>query len=328
MTKLFHPFARLALILTFYFSVPAAIADGIDPFLRLKSEVAVNILLQDSGLVPSRQAATAYPLENQAVTSESGYDFVELTLGSAKLGPIRLFMRGPRGFLQDTSHKFRALFLASGFLTDKSAVRLLADEPQTVVIGFVYPASLADLKRDPARAPAMLFDFIRKTPLEIAAALAWLSERPWLKRQSLTAIGVSLGGLFLPASLHIAQSLGTPVAGTVLAFTGAHLPPVLELQLKPLLPPDVLEQVLRLAANLTALVDPKLHLPLLSGNFLALRSDRDQVFPRESSQILEDLLPQPKQIVVFQGGHVDVDQPALIAKSQSAIHDWLASFGW
>jgi hypothetical protein len=315
--------AMFACVITLAFAT-CSIADGHDPLLKFKSELAVKTFLHNSGLGSAADVRASMPIASWVVTNEGVVDYVEATFLHRQLGEIRLFMRGPKDFWRRTDHSLRAIFLASGFSTGKSAVRLLGHDSQSVAIGFIYPTTIEDLKRDLWRTPTLTLDFLRRTPLQIAASLQWLSQLEWLRAKDLNAVGVSLGGIFLPVSLRITNSLGTFVDGSVLAFTGAHLSPILEYQLKNHLPRATLEKVLHLVNNLTALIDPKLHLPFLNGRFLTVRADQDQIFPLESSLILEGLLPQPKTISVVHGPHIAVDQPALIAATQAVIFRWLA----
>lgn len=286
-----------------------------DPYLELKSDLAITAIKQGSGLLRHSTVQIA----RSVLTSDGDFDYVETTLQHPQAGPIRLLLRGPHGFSTRTDHAYRALFLASGFFSGKEAVRLIGSDPNTVGIGFEYPVRIDDLQRD----PSLALTFVQKTPWQIAASLQWLREAGWLKANHLIAVGISLGGVVMPVSLHLAQSLGTQVDAAVFGFTGAHLAPVAAQQLKDKLAPDNLEQTLRLLNNLTSLHDPKLHLPFLEGKFLVIRATDDDVFPRESSLALEELLPDPKTILTVPGTHINIDKPEMISATQDILYHWL-----
>lgn len=304
----------MVVLASLVFSISARAAD-IDPLLELRASLAITTLKAGSGL----RLQPTVRVVSEKLSTEGEFDYLETTLEQPQLGRIRLLLRGPNGFSSRNDHGLRALFLASGFFSGKEAVRLIGSDPNTVGIGFEYPVRLEDLSRDPGSALA----FVQKTPLQIAAALQWIARAPWLKQDHLVAMGVSLGGIFLPVSLHLAQSLGTRVGGAIFGYTGAHLAPVAGKMLRGKVSSDVLEKSLALINNLTALHDPKLHLPFLDGRFLVIRASDDDVFPLESERLLEELLPQPKTILTIAGPHINVDKTDMIARTQTAIYQWL-----
>ena len=287
----------------------------------VKAEVATRILMKDSGL---RKEGTL-TLQNQTVTTESGMDFIEQTLFQEKVGTVKILLRGPHGFMSDTKNAYRCLFMASGFFTGKEAVKILSPIDNTVLVGYEYAYQLQDAQKD----PKVIYKFIRQTPLQIAAALQWLTqsysnfEQGWMDNDGLYVIGVSLGGLFLPSSLDIANRLSVPIQGTIFAYTGADLAPVIENSIKEQVPPQIAKAAGSLVAGITALHDPRIHLPFLQGKFLVIRATEDQVFPVDSGVLLEQLLPQPKTVKLVPGGHINTDQPETIKMVQKIVSDWI-----
>lgn len=311
-------FIAAALVTTVASTAPAQF----DPIAALKAKGALRLLSQGSSL----SRATVAQVVSKKLVSNGQSDHVEVELKNGDMGPIRLLLVGPRGFLDRTDAPYGALFFASGLFSGKSAVELLGTHPGLVLIGYDYPLTVDDLKKNPAAALQGIERFLKKTPLQIAAALQWISQQPWTRFDAINTMGVSLGGLVLPVGEHLAMSVGTSIHGTVLAFTGAHLPPVLEHSLKAHMNADVLRGAMALANNIMTLHDPKLHLPFLEGQFLTIRADSDQVFPRESSQILENLLPHPKTIEVVHGPHIDLNQREVISQTQAVVRHWLSTW--
>lgn len=292
--------------------------EGLDLESILKFKAAIQLLAHEGAL---KERSTA-KVQSSIKTTLGKFDFFKVALHHEKLGEIRLLLKGPTGFV-DSSKRTRlpTLFLTSGFTVGAAGVQLMGDNNDLIVIGFDYPYSLKDFELDPQK----MFDFIHRTPLQIAASLQWVSEQSWMSDSGLVAMGVSLGGLFLPSALHLTESLGTKIQGTVLAYTGAHLPPVLHEMLKKQIPKPVLDEGIKIINNLTSIIDPKLHLPFLTGRFLAIRASNDQLFPLESSLLLENLLPSPKSFKIIAGPHIDVDQPSLIFQTQQLVQEWLES---
>ena len=287
----------------------------------IKAEIATRILMKDSGL---SKDGTLH-LVSQNVMTESGLDFVEQTLTQEKVGQVKILLRGPHGFMDDKKNSYRCLFMASGFFTGKDGVKLLSPIANTVLVGYEYPYQLQDAQKD----PKVIYKFLRQTPLQIASALQWLTqsystfEQGWMDNDGLYVIGVSLGGLFLPSSLDIASRLNVPIQGTIFAYTGADLAPVVVKAIHDQVPSDVAKVAGQAVAGLTALHDPRIHLPFLQGKFLVIRATEDQVFPIESGMLLEQLLPQPKTVRLVPGGHINTDQPDTIKMVQKIVSDWI-----
>ena len=63
-----------------------------------------------------------------------------------------------------------------------------------------------------------------------------------------------------------------------------------------------------------ARLEPALHLPHLSGDFLIISSPDDSLVPRRCSALFEALTPEPKEIVHMRGVHVSAKTPDLLAE--------------
>jgi hypothetical protein len=277
-----------------------------------RAEISTALLIQDLDLSqPAR-------LTRVDLSSDSDADYVSIRLEHPRAGQINLLLRGPTGFMSANHRSLRSLLLVSGFFTGKESVRLLEAIPRTVIVGYQYPYKADDFARD----PALIAQFLRQTPGQIALALQWISGQPWAAPKGLITAGVSLGGLILPTALHMAQKMNVQIPRTVFVCTGAHLTPILESLLRPSLGNAKARQIAMGVANLTALHDPKLHLPYLKGSFLSIRTDRDQVIPESSTLLLEDLLPVVTS-VVLPGPHINPDQTEVIRQTRETILRWL-----
>ena len=174
-----------------------------------------------------------------------------------------------------SNKRYVTLLVASGIYTGKDSIALLAQLPNVVLVGIDYPDTIQRVLNDPQTA----FQFLRRTPGDIALSLEWLSRQPWVEGRGPSAMGVSLGGLFLPVALRMAQKLGVNIPRSIFAFTGADLMTIATNNLKDAVGADMLPTVLKLIAGLTYLDDPQMHLPFVPGNHLVVRSDNDQNNP-------------------------------------------------
>lgn len=281
----------------------------------LLSKLATYTLMQNLKLSPLALRQT----EIQEITTDQDIDIVKMLVHSEALPSVQLFLRGPAGFLTATDYSYQTLFIASGFFTGASGVQLLGDIPKTVVIGYEYPYSTASILQDPAK----LLHTFRVTAGQIALSLKWVTQQKWVKPNKTIAMGVSLGGLFLPTALHIAQEMNVSVSHVVFGFTGADLKAILTNNLKDQVSTNIADSLSFVIPAVNALNDPQLHLPYLKGQFLVVHAEQDQVIPREATEELFDLLPQPKSKIMLQGKHIDTTQTELIMQTKNAILSWL-----
>lgn len=308
----------LILALTLLISSPTAFANT---FLASKAATLAMMgnLQISSDSIPQ--------VDFQEVISTKTSDRITLTLVYPGLPATRIFMSGPTGFLQKTDRSLPTLFLIAGFFTGAYNSLLLGEMTgemagevaNMVVVSFDYPYKPEAISQDPAK----LLQTFRLTPGLLALSLKWLSQQSWMNPQQSLAMGVSLGGLFLPAGLQIAQEMNAAPARTVFAFTGANIKAILANIFTPHIPQPALEGLLITIPTVNALSDPKLHLPYLKGSFLVIHADQDQIIPRSTTEELLNLLPAAKTQVVLPGHHIDYDHNLQIQQTKEAIFKWL-----
>lgn len=293
----------------------AAIKDieGAEKFI---APLAPMILMKDMNLGPRSNLRVV----KEEVSEQPEADYVEVVLYNENIHTIRLTLKGPRGFYKDQRQSSKILFVASGFFTGRGTVKVMDSVENVVIAGYEYPHTPEEIKKR----PELIWDTVRLTTAQMAAAMQWLSERNFVNRYEMYSIGVSLGGIFLPSGIRIAQSLGVPVRGAVFAFTGSDLGQVAVDSLKNQFGYDVLG-VLKVASQVISLVhNPQIHLPYLHGRFLMISGNDDKIFSAASIKKYEDAIPQPKQVEVLEGGHINIDQTDLIRKTQDMIKNWLS----
>lgn len=280
---------------------------------EIRSYAVTELLIKDSQL----KEKPFFQLKTWDIQHDGESDLVAVKIQHAAVGEIRLMMKGPKNFWM-SKETLKVLLIASGFHTGQDSVKLMGDTHGAVLVGYEYPYNANDFQRKPATLP----DFFRKTPAQIAATMMFLAQQPWVDRYEMGAMGISLGGLFMPTAVHMAQSMGVPFYKTALGFTGAHLPAVLDQAFAPYMDAQVREALVHSINNLTSIYDPKLHLPFLKGRFLMLQASHDEVFPKQSTQILADIMPEPKKIVTIEGPHINEGQKEMIAQLQRELLKW------
>lgn len=255
----------------------------------------------------------------EKITQTTMSDHVSLYLIYPGMPALRVFLSGPKGFMQKQDHSLPSLFIMAGFFTGAYNTLLLGEVPGTVVVSFDYPYPMEAIVQDPAK----LLQTFRLTPGAIALGLKWLSKQSWRNAEKSLVMGVSLGGLFLPASLQMAQALGVATPRTVFAFTGADMREMLGNLLKNYVPEPLLQALLVTVPTANVLSDPKIHLSTLPGRFLVISADQDQIIPRSSTELLFHLLPSPKAAAVLPGAHINYDQKLQIERTKETILKWL-----
>ena len=302
-----------AVALIIYFCTSFQAAAQVNDLLR--SEVATLTIMQNAGI----DFNSVPKLVSQDVSVQGAQDFVTIRLQFDHLPLIRLFLNGPHGFFDDTQHSYRTVFIVAGFFTGSQSASLLSVVPKTVYVGYDYPYDVDAFKQDASK----VLQTFRITPPQIALSMKWLSLQGWVDASKTTALGVSLGGLFLPVSLHVAMKLQAAPQFSVFAFTGADLAVILTNVLPTELPQNVSDGVKAFVPAINILNDPAIHLPFLSGSFLVIHSDQDQVIPAEATAKLFALLPEPKTEVLLHGPHINPDQQQLIDDTGKEILNWL-----
>ena len=149
-------------------------------------------------------------------------------------------------------------------------------------------------------------------------------DQPWAERERISLLGFSLGAVAVPAAQRLLELRGLRVGWTVLAYGGADIANLLEHH--PKAGPDWARPMIGwLAGRLFHPVDPAEHLPHLSGRFLVIGGTDDGLIPKHSAQLMRDLVPEPKTVLLLDGQHMGVGkaQTALLGQIQQVTEDWL-----
>jgi pimeloyl-ACP methyl ester carboxylesterase len=165
-------------------------------------------------------------------------------------------------------------------------------------------------------------------PSRMAAISRWTLAQRWADPSRVTLAGFSLGAIAAPAAEQAMQAQHAHIRWTVLADGGAPISAVVagDQQIQP---PWLRNVAAAVAESLFHPIDPELHLPHLTGRFLLISSADDTTIPRAASERLEELAPQPKQIIQLPGGHVGTSgaKLELLNAAVVAVRRWLTSEG-
>lgn len=296
------------------FTISPAFAQSEGEYLR--AQLALK-LVQDSLQLNDRDLKLSVTGQSDSVQRNRVYR--TMTLNHPAAGTIRLLISAPWGF-EKAGTRFPVVFISAGFLTGANAIRLLPDDRKDlIIVGYDYPTTEEQIKND----PSILAKAIRIVPGQLALTLEWLKDQPWANPYSIHPVGVSLGTLFLPIALKLAEARGFIPRTTSLLYGGAHIQPVLEQLLGNSVSPQIAKPMIDLILNVTAPYDPKMYLPTLRGPFLHISGAEDDVFPRSTSVMQFVLLPQPKETHEIPGPHIDPSRPEIVNQTAEIFLQFL-----
>lgn len=217
------------------------------------------------------------------------------------------------------------VMVLGGLATGERNIRHVTGGGDNAIVGYDWPVPTPlpqgwDLLR---QAPN-LYDRTLRVPGQIAAALDWLAGQGWADPDRISLLGFSLGALAVPAAQRLATLRGRAIGWTALAYGGSPIGALLAAN--PYMKPRWAAPVLsRVADLLFRPLEPGEHLPHLRGRFLLVGGRDDAFVPEAAARRLRDLAPEPKSIVLLEGGHMGVgaDRQALLGEIIAVTTRWL-----
>jgi pimeloyl-ACP methyl ester carboxylesterase len=281
----------------------------------------IGSVTQGCALAAVPQAATT--LTSIAPTQqEAGRKIQHVTLADPRFGKIGFAISLPE---TESRHKLPVVFVLGALGSGQHSVGLIHDAGAAAIVGYDWPALP---RRYGLRAIVSLQENALAIPSRMSALSRWTLAQPWADPRRVTLVGFSLGAIAAPAAEDMMQAQGTRVRWTVLADGGAPISAVVagDQQIQP---PWLRNVAAAVAESLFRPMDPALHVSHLSGRFLLISSADDTTIPRAASQRLEELAPQPKQMIQLPGGHVGTSgaKLELLNAAVVATRRWLTSQG-
>lgn len=255
-------------------------------------------------------------------TQDSVTERIELTskyFGDATLVKRRSLAKSEKKWATSAQP---ALFILSGIQTGAKTVGLLPEIPGVTVVSIEYPISADDTSINRMKEVTLLFPKIQQQTL---MTYVWLSKLPEIDSRKITSINISFGSFIAPFSLRALADLGYVPYRTVFLFGGTTLGGFVEPYLGTITAAsndriDVSEFNKSLKG-----IEPAQHLKYLKGPFLVINGTDDEIIPASSSEDLQNLLPEPKEIFNLPTGHIDTDKPEVIEATLDKVIEWLNS---
>lgn len=255
------------------------------------------------------------------VQPSSGYYMETIALSGDKTRPFRIHIRHPQDSL--TTKPLPVVFVAAGIYSSEQTLGLLPRRDDVIFVVYEYPVDNKDT--------LSIFKGFEKTlqsvPAQMAAALSWLSKQPWTNPYELHTLNISLGSVFAPLAQRVAQVQGTNIRSSVLAYGGADLSLLIDQELQGRIGHKEREIVVDIISSLTRSIDPTMHLPYLKSQILIVYGLEDKIFPKEMTQLMIDLTPDPKQVVGLPGGHINTEKWDIIKSFGETVMSWYQNLG-
>ena len=252
-----------------------------------------------------------------------------VALDAGKNGTARLILSLPDPLPKD--HPLPVILVLGGLGMGEENIRHIPDPGENILVGYDWPFP----PRLPRGATALLAELpalrrqAHQAPGQIAGAMDWLAAQPYADPARISLLGFSLGALAGPAAQNVLARRGHKIRATVLGYGGAPIGNLLAAH--PRLTPDWIRPMAKAVVNLSLWhLDPVRHLPTLEGRFLLLAGgDEDHLIPQAEASRYIALTPDPKEVVVLEGGHMGVGayQTALLDEIIRISRAWLIEQG-
>ncbi len=203
---------------------------------------------------------------------------------------------------------------------------MVPDPGANVLVGLDWPVDPNTVPDDIRMIEALVRtrDRILAAPGSLVSALGWVVEQPWADGERVTLLGFSMGAIAAPSIHRIAAEQGLEIDATVLAYGGAGFADMIgsHPELRPAWARPLIGWALGAALNP---IDPAHHLSAMIGDFLVLQGANDTLLARVATERFHDLVPDPKEVVTFEGDHMGIGpgQRRLLYQIIDTSRDWL-----
>lgn len=249
-----------------------------------------------------------------------------VVLRDPNVGSVGLFISLPDN---KTTERLPIIILLGGLGTGAKNARYVRDPGDNALIAYDWPLPLRIPKG--WAIPSAIPDLRRRLlsiPGQVTVALNWAKQQPWADQRRVSLLGFSLGALVVPAIQRLAEQQGHIIHHTVLAYGGIGLGNLIAFH--PRVRRTGKGALLGVLSDLLLRpLEPALHLPHLRGRFLVITGFDDIFIPKESTQGLHALVPEPKTIIAKEGGHIGTGprQAELLYEISALSRAWLIKEG-
>jgi fermentation-respiration switch protein FrsA (DUF1100 family) len=252
-------------------------------------------------------------------------EYRRIHLSTENLGFIEAFVSMPKRI---PSEGLPVVIIMGGLEAAAEDFRHIPDPGANIYIIYTYPYAPEYWYRGTplAEIPAVRNAALR-VPAQALTLYEWAAGQPWAQQGRVTFAGFSFGAMFLPAVYHLGERRGMALNPGVLAYAGADISDLIEVNLEDRVHSPWREAAAWLIETAIYGVEPARHIPFVHSELLLINGTRDRQISPYSWKLLHRLAPEPKTVVILEEEHMHPRRPALTRKLVAISKAWLAERG-
>lgn len=221
--------------------------------------------------------------------------------------------------------RYPVVYMLPGLYSEKDITSYVQNVGNTIVVSYQY--AFGNLN------PALVTKVnnvgrnILAVPAQVSASMKWLKDQTWVDPTRVSLMGVSLGGVFLPLCQRFMNSQGISVYSSVIAYAGTDLQEIFSHSVESRMGSKESKVAMNVLKVFFTPLEPKTHLPYLTGKFLVIYGNEDGYMAPDNSIALYNLLPGSKDLIGLAGGHINSKKPEAISLLNEAAFGWLQQIG-
>lgn len=293
-------------------------------FQAPKSDMALELLIDLLGGIFNfnlEKMSKVEIVEDAIIASDAQSETKSITLKNKELGEINLRLKTPK-----KNGTFPTIYVSPGLNAKGTPIDQYITMDDVVIVEIEYPIN------DRLKGGKMVYEILRKSikmQLMNTVAINWVKNLPVVNANKISFINISFGTFAAPFSIRVAQLLGLDPYAIVFAYGGSDLKSMILPTLENSMSNADFENVKKPVSKLLDMTAPTNHLPHLQtqSGYLVVNGMDDKLIPKESKALLFERLPDPKEVLEVEGGHIRADQPEMIKKAIAVVLAWLKDQG-
>lgn len=226
-------------------------------------------------------------------------------------------------------HPIPVMIILGGLDVGEQTLGFIRGQGPNAYVAYRYPYDPARWReRAKVTEVPVIREAVLSVPGQVSATLQWVREQSWADADHASLLGFSLGAILLPATYRVAAQAAPPSPPAVFAYGGADVHMLIDsnLDVHPAWLRSVVARLVQLALRP---LEPGLHAPKMEGGpFLLINGNRDEQIPRASYLALQALVPEPKEVLMLDEGHMHPRRMDLTRRLVDLTREWLAVEGF
>lgn len=310
--------------LLFALALPAVSVQAQESFNAPKSDVGMEMLIDLIASVSNldlQKLLTPRILSDEIVVDGVDFESRKIEMRAGDLGRVTLHVKIPKGVSAAP-----AVILLPGLNTQADLLEQFdsSEKYVRVMVEYPFPQAATRAKRI-QQAIVKAFELQLKT----VTVFNWVKNLDYVDETRISVVSVSYGTFLAPFALRVAQTQGFDPYALVFAYGGADLKSIILPELEKAMSSADFDHIQKPLNQFFKWTSPSQHLPHLNTQtgYLVLSGAKDEVIPSESSKVLYERLPDPKESVKLDSGHIGINRPETVKMAFDSIHDWLKKQG-